>query len=129
LNCLIELPVLGPRPEAYIESCPCSRQKRKACEIVPRSAEGVPVKPRIGPGSLQDKTTRLNDAFIKIEISYLDSPSSYRETVRAQTPTQTNSSCQRARSQKRFKKNWKTISRWALIGFGLFAAILTWLAR
>lgn len=98
-------------------------------EIVPRSAEGVPVKPRIAPGSLQDKTTLLNDAFIKIEISYLDSPSSYRETVRAQTPAQTNSSLQRARSQKRFKRNWKTISRWALVGFGLLAAVLTWIVR
>lgn len=76
-----------------------------------------------------DKATLLNDAFIRVEISYLDSPSGYRETVRAQTPAQTNSSFQRARSQKQFKKNWKTISRWALIGFGLVAAILTWIVR
>lgn len=98
-------------------------------EIVPRSAEGVPVKPRIAPGSLQDKTTLLNDAFIKIEISYLDSPTNYRETVKTNKPAQTNSPFRRARSQKRFKKNWKTFSRWALIGFGLVAAILTWLVR
>jgi hypothetical protein len=94
-----------------------------------RTAEGVLVKPTIGPGSFVDKATLLNDALISIEISYLDSPSDYREAVQAPTPIPTDSSSRRRQFKRPRRNREYMVAPWALIGLVLFVVALIWIAQ
>jgi cytoskeletal protein RodZ len=73
-----------------------------------------------------DKATLLNDTYISIEISYLDSRSDYREAVKTQTAVPTDSSSQRNRSKKNSK--WSLVP-WALILLVLLVVALIWMAQ
>jgi hypothetical protein len=94
-----------------------------------RTAEGVLVKPTIGPGSFVDKATLLRDALISIEISYLDSPSDYREAVQAQAAVPTDSSSRRRQSNRSKRNRECMVAPWALIGLVLFVVALIWIAQ
>jgi hypothetical protein len=87
------------------------------------------VKPRIGPGSLVDKATLLNDTHISIEISYLDSRSDYRETVQVQTAVPTDSSSQRKQSNRSKKNRKHALAPWVLLGLVLLVVAFIRIAQ
>lgn len=91
--------------------------------------EGVLVKPRIGPGSLVDRATPLNDTFITIEIWYLDSSSNYREALQSRTAVEANSSFGRRYAGEFKKKGKRYFALWSLVGITLLVAALTWILR
>ena len=87
------------------------------------------MKPRVGPGSIADRATPLNDTFVTIEIWYLDSSSNYREALQSRTPVLTDAFSRCKQSGESKKKGKRYFALWTLAGIVLLMAALTWFLR